>query len=162
MRASLLAMATTTTFFGARASSASSHAPIVRLDPCLIRNTAARCPVDEDLAEVDVAALADAEQLRLAAGRILSWHDTEPSSKVTALSKGRAVADGGNDSRGHDRPDARNLPDAGTPWVGRGDPFQLEAESLNLVLDGLPLLPKKIDQVPHLRCQVNVAPSCAL
>ena len=88
------------------------------------------CPVDEDLAEVDVAALADAEQLRLAAGRILSWHETEPSSKVTALSKGRAVADGGNDSRGHDRPDARNLPDAGTAWVGRGDPFQLEAKSL--------------------------------
>src|SRR5208282_4954753 len=61
--------------------------------------------VDEDLAQVDVAAFADAEQPRPSSSGILSWHDTEPSSKVTTLSKGRAVADGGNDSRGYDRPD---------------------------------------------------------
>ncbi len=32
------------------------------------------CTVDQNLAEIDVAALADAQQLGLASGRILSWH----------------------------------------------------------------------------------------
>ena len=68
-------MATTTTFFGARASRASSQAPIGARSR-LIRNTAALCSVDEDLAQVDVAAFANAEQPRLASSRILSWHDT--------------------------------------------------------------------------------------
>jgi hypothetical protein len=99
------------------------------------------CPVDEDLAQVDVAAFADAEQPCLASSRILPWHDTEPRSKVASLSKGCAVADGGNDGRGHDRSDPWNLPDASTTQIGGGDPFQLEAESFNLVLDCLPLIP---------------------
>jgi hypothetical protein len=54
MRASLLAMATTTTFFAARASSASSQAPDRRpipLDP----QYRSPCPVDEDLAQVLIA-----------------------------------------------------------------------------------------------------------
>ena len=49
-----------------------------------------------------------------------------------------ACADGGNDGRSHDRSDPWNLPDAGTTQIGGGDPFQLEAESFNLVLDCLP------------------------
>jgi hypothetical protein len=83
-------------------------------------------------------------------------HD-QPCSKIASLPKGCAVADGSNDGGGHDRPDPQNLPDASTLRIGGGDPFQLQAESFNLVLDYFPLLPKKIDEVPHLGCQVKVS-----
>ena len=43
-----------------------------------------------------------------------------------------------------------------TPLIGGRDAFQLQAESFNLVFDSLPLLPEKIDQVPHLRRQIEV------
>src|SRR5579862_1614725 len=43
-----------------------------------------------------------------------------------------------------------------TTRIGGEDRFQLKAEFFNLGFDCLPLVPKKIDQVPHLRCQVEV------
>ena len=146
MRANLLAIATTTTFFGARASSASSQAPIGARSG-LIRNTTARAPWMRILRKYKVAAFADAEQSRLASSRILSWHDSQPRGKVASLPKSCAVADGSDDGRGHNRPDPWNLPDASAARVRGGDPFQLEAESINLDFDCLPLVPKKTDQV---------------
>src|ERR1700757_3866939 len=111
MRASLLAMATHDDVFrGAgieRIQPGSDRCPIP-LDP----QYRSPCPVDEDLAQVDVAAFADAEQPRLASSRVLPRHDTEPRGKVASLPEGCAVADGGNDGRGYDRPDPWNLPDA--------------------------------------------------
>lgn len=38
--------------------------------------------MDQNLAQIDVASLADAEQLRLASGGILPWHDPKPISEV--------------------------------------------------------------------------------
>src|SRR5271154_2023049 len=75
--------------------------------------------MDEHLAQVYVAAFADAQQPRLASSGILPWHDSQPRSKVASLPKGCAVADGGNDGRGHDRPNPWNLPDASTTRIGR-------------------------------------------
>ena len=42
--------------------------------------------LDEELAQVDVATLADAEQPRLTSRRILPWHDSQPRSRVAELS----------------------------------------------------------------------------
>ena len=42
-------------------------------------------PVDQDFAQVAVASLADTEQLRLATGRVLPWHDAEPGGELPAL-----------------------------------------------------------------------------
>src|ERR1700735_868311 len=56
------------------------------------------CSVDEHLAQVDVTSLADAQQLGLATGRVLPWHETEPCGEVSSLTERRAVADGGDDS----------------------------------------------------------------
>jgi hypothetical protein len=33
------------------------------------------CAVNQNLTQVDVAALADAEQLRFTSSRVLAWHD---------------------------------------------------------------------------------------
>ena len=115
MRASLLAMATTSTLRGARASSAFIHPPIA--------NDLALCASlphvlhGSALAEIDVAALTDAEQLRLAAGGVLSRHQAEPCREVSPLAECCAVADGGNDGCRDDRANARDLTDAATTSI---------------------------------------------
>jgi len=50
------------------------------------------------LAQVDVAALADAQKLGLAAGRVLPWNESEPRREVSPLAERCAVADSRNDS----------------------------------------------------------------
>ena len=109
--------------------------------------------MDQNLAEVHVAALADAEQLRLASGRVLAWDDAEPRSKVPAPTKGGAVADRRDDGRRHNRPDPGNLTDAGAPCIAGGDPFQLIAERFDLLFNELPLPPQHVDQVAELPYQ---------
>jgi len=62
MRASLFAMTTTTTFLGALASSRFNQGPMAARSR-LMRKTAARAPWIKNFAQVNVASLADAEQL---------------------------------------------------------------------------------------------------
>lgn len=59
----------------------------------LDRQYRSSCPVDEDLAQVDVATFANAEQPRLASSGILPWHDSKPRGKVASLSEGCSVAE---------------------------------------------------------------------
>jgi hypothetical protein len=47
-------------------------------------------------------------------------------------------------------------PEPSTARIAGRDTLQLAAEPFNLVFDRLPLSPKQIDQVAHLRCQVNL------
>jgi hypothetical protein len=98
-------------------------------------------PVDQDLAQVDVAALADAEQLRFASSRILSWHESKPCCEFPALVEGSSVTDRNDDGCGDDRPDPWDLPYASAPRIGCGDPLQFKAEHFDLLLDCLPLTP---------------------
>jgi hypothetical protein len=52
--------------------------------------------VDEHTSQIDVAALADAEQLLFASGRVLPWHDTNPSCEIASSAKSCSVTDGGH------------------------------------------------------------------
>jgi len=45
--------------------------------------------MDEQPAQINVAAFADAEQLGLAAGRVLSWDQAEPGGELASLAKRR-------------------------------------------------------------------------
>ena len=112
--------------------------------------------MDQDLAQIDVASLADAEQLRLASGGVLARYDTEPCCEVSSLAEGRAVADRGNNGGRHHGSDAWDLTDAGAARVCIGDTLQLFGKLLDLLLHGLPLTPQDIDGVAHLWCQVRV------
>jgi hypothetical protein len=58
--------------------------------------------MDEDLAQVPVAALADPVEPCVATGRILAWHNAEPRSELSSLVEGCPVADR-RDDRGRDR-----------------------------------------------------------
>jgi hypothetical protein len=68
------------------------------------------CAVHEDLAQVAVAALADAEQPCLSVGRVLSRHKPQPGCELTTLMEGITVADSGHYRRGDQRTDAGDLP----------------------------------------------------
>jgi hypothetical protein len=61
--------------------------------------------VDENLAQVNVAAFTDAKQLRLPAVGVLPWHQSKPRSKVPSLAEGSSAADGCDNGRCHDRLD---------------------------------------------------------
>jgi hypothetical protein len=128
MRASLFAMATTTTFLGALTSNRSSQGSdwcSISLDP----QHGSSCTMDQSLAQIDVAPLADAEQLRLASGGILPWHDTEPCSEVSRLTEGSSVADSRDDGCCHDRPDTWDLMNVSITRVCSGDPLNCVVSS---------------------------------
>jgi hypothetical protein len=65
----------------------------------------------EDLAQVVVAALADAEESGLTTCRALSWHKPKPGRKLTPLMEGCAVTDRGDDRSCDQRANARDLPE---------------------------------------------------
>jgi hypothetical protein len=71
--------------------------------------------MDQNLAQIDVASLADAQQLGLAAGRVLAWYEAEPRCEVASLAERSAVADGGDDSRRNDGADVWDLPERRQP-----------------------------------------------
>src|SRR5450755_2134295 len=68
----------------------------------------ARCTraMDEQGSQVGIAALADAVQLGLAAGRILPRHQASPGREVAAVPELAGVANCGDDGSGRQRPNA--------------------------------------------------------
>src|ERR1700684_4602637 len=111
--------------------------------------------MDQDLAEVYVSALTDAEELCLAAGRVLTRHDAEPSCELSTLAKGGSVADGSDDGRRYHWADAGDLSDARAACIRSRDPFQLIVQLFDLLFNKLPLAPEHVDQVAHLRRQIR-------
>ncbi len=107
----------------------------------------------EHLTQVDVAALADAQQLGLASCRVLPWNESEPRCEVSSLAECRTVADGGNDSRRNDGADAGDLLDTAATRVAGSNLFEPIGQLFDLLLDGLPLIPEDTDHVAHHRCQ---------
>jgi hypothetical protein len=105
--------------------------------------------MDQNLAQIDVASLADAQQLGLAAGRVLAWYEAEPRCEVASLAERSAVADGGDDSRRNDGADVWDLPDAAAASVALGDLFEPAGQLIDLLLDGLPLVPSSITGGRH-------------
>jgi hypothetical protein len=90
--------------------------------------------MSQDLAQVHVSPLADAQQLRLVSSRVLAWNDAEPCGKLSALRKAAPL------------PRQRRWP---LQRLGRS------RESGGYGYTGLPLTPKHVDQVAHLWPQVG-------
>ena len=68
--------------------------------------------MDKQLPQIAVAALADAEEPGLAAGRVLSRHKSQPGGELPALMKGRSVADCGDDCGRNQGAYAGELPES--------------------------------------------------
>src|SRR5580704_6920429 len=128
MRASLLASATTTTFLCARA-------------------------MDQVLAKIAIAAFADAEQARLAAGRYLAGRQSEPRRHVPSTPKGPGVANGGDQRRGVDRPDPGNRHQASHRLFIPRHLDKLFVKDRNTLVEGTPFGAQIFDQRPNARAQ---------
>src|ERR1700758_34326 len=100
--------------------------------------------VDQHATQIDIAALADAVQLLLAPGEVLSGHHAHPGRKVAPATKGRAVADGGHGGGGDQRAEAWDLPELPAARIFITDAFNLIGDRLHVSLDLLPLLPHAI------------------
>src|ERR1700678_4786573 len=65
--------------------------------------------VDQQLAKISVASLADAKKLRSAAGGELRWDQTQPRRQVATVLESLALADRRDQRRGDCRADARGM-----------------------------------------------------
>src|SRR5262245_35056322 len=73
-------------------------------------------PVDKQKAQIAIATLTDAAQRRLATGRMLQRHQSEPRRKISPLGKRGTVADRRHDGGRGERADAGH-PDQATTGV---------------------------------------------
>src|ERR1017187_3880881 len=105
--------------------------------------------MDQDLAQVAVAALADPVELRLATCRVLLRHQPHPGSELSSFVKGSAVADRSHDHGRDQGPHARDLPEPHACRITRGDLLLFMVQIYQLLLKILPLVPKQSEQVPH-------------
>jgi hypothetical protein len=65
-------------------------------------------PVDDELAQVGAASFADTEQPLFATGRVLPRYQAKPRGELPATFELLAVADGCDQGRCDEGPDARN------------------------------------------------------
>src|SRR6202007_2614802 len=110
--------------------------------------------MNENLAQVMVASLTDAGQLRLAAGRVLLRHQAHPRSELSSLAKCSSVADRGNDRGCDQRADARDLSEPRACRITRGDPLYFLVQINQLLFKILPLVPNQSQQVAHTRSEI--------
>src|SRR5437773_9756735 len=110
--------------------------------------------VDQHATQIDVAALADAEQLLLAPGGVLPWHHANPGGEVTSPTKRSSVADGGHGGGGDQRAKTGNLAQPPATRIVVTDALDLVCDRLNVYLRLLPLLPEPVQQPAQPRAQV--------
>src|SRR5208282_1277029 len=102
--------------------------------------------VDQHATQINVAALADAVQFLLAAGRVLPWHHPNPSCEVAPATKRSPVADSSHGGGGDQRAEAWDLAELSAARIFITNAFNLVGDYLDVGLDLLPLLPQPIQQ----------------
>ena len=90
--------------------------------------------VDQHATQINVAALADAEQFLLAPSGVLSRHHAHPGREVAPAAKGRAVADGGHGGGGDQRAKAGDLAKTPAARIFLTDAFDLVGDRLDVDL----------------------------
>src|SRR5271165_3369490 len=96
-------------------------------------------PVDQLLAQILVAALADPQQLRLAAGGELPRNQTEPCGEIAAVVEAFRVTDGGNERRCDDRAEAGDCRQSAGVFVLLCPLDELGVESRDPAIEFFPL-----------------------
>jgi hypothetical protein len=102
--------------------------------------------VDQILPKIPIAALGDAEQARLAAGRHLARPQSEPGRRVPSACKSSSVADGGSQRGGIDRSDPRNRDQAAYGFVFPRHADELRIKGSNPLVERPPLAPQVFNQ----------------
>ena len=115
------------------------------------------CSVDQELAQIFVAALADPEQLRLAASGELLWDQAEPGGEIPPTIEAFRPADSGH-QRGGDRwPNARNRCQATSLFVLSRPVDELGVKGCNPLIELSPLRAGVRDQQNYAWAQFRAA-----
>src|SRR5450759_8586 len=112
--------------------------------------------MDEQPAQINVAAFADAEPLGLAASRVLSWDQAEPGGELASFAESGAVADRRHRCGRHQRPHSRYLAQPPASCILAGDRVDLVADAFDIGVQTLPLLPEMIEQAAQARREVLI------
>src|SRR5215813_12628615 len=110
--------------------------------------------VDQHASQIDVAALADAQQFLFAAGGVLPGNDAQPGGKVAPAPKGSSVADGGYGGAGDQRTEAGNLVQPPAERILFADALDFLRDRLDVVVNLFPLQPQALQQPAQTRTQV--------
>ena len=102
--------------------------------------------MDQLPAQISVAALADPQQLRLAAGGELPRNQTEPGGEIAAAVEAFRMTDGGDESRRDDRADARNCRQPAGVLILLGPANELGVEGGDPPIELRPLRAGVLDQ----------------
>src|SRR5439155_23032578 len=81
--------------------------------------------MDEEFAQIAIAAFANPQQARLTSSRVLAWHQTQPGSKLPAVFERAGIADGGHQGRRAQGPNPRDRHQPLTLGMRRGQRFEL-------------------------------------
>src|SRR3954451_11464691 len=93
--------------------------------------------VDQQLAQIRVAALADPAEPLLATARMLLWNQADPGGKVPPRGKGSRIANRGRQCRGGNRSNAGDRHEPPRDGVGLGTPGNLTIQLLELLFQGV-------------------------
>ena len=113
--------------------------------------------VKHHASQILVAQLADAEQSRLATGRVVVVEQVLTRLQGLALSEADAVADGRNQCCRNDWSEAWHLHQAMAAIVLLGDPSKLRAGFFDFSLELVPLLPQLTNQMQQTTGKRRIA-----
>jgi hypothetical protein len=103
--------------------------------------------VDEQHPQVPVACFADAEQLRLTAGRMLARHQPEVSGELPPVFEAPRLADRGDDGGGDKRTDTGDGNEPLADWVGIEDGFDPFIEQGEPVVERAELVAQRMESL---------------
>ena len=109
--------------------------------------------MDQLFAQILVAAFADSEQLRLAAGGELSGNQTEPGGEIATVVEAFRPTDGGDKGGCDDRADARDGRQPASLFVLLHPTDELSIEGCNSSIEFNPLRASVLDEQNHTWAQ---------
>src|ERR1700685_2674822 len=113
--------------------------------------------VDQQLAKISVASLADAKKLRSAAGGELTWDQTQPRRQVATVLESLALPDRRDQRRGNCRADARDGRQSTSVLILFCPANELGVKGGNPSIEFGPLGARVGDQRDHPRAQSRSA-----
>lgn len=109
----------------------------------------AACAVDEQRAQLNVAAFVDAPEPRFPAGGVLSRRESDPGGELAIVAEIVAVSDRGDDDRGGDRSDAAQDGDASCALVVADEGLDLAVEGEDALMQAPQFGVEFVEQRPR-------------
>jgi hypothetical protein len=107
------------------------------------------CAVDEQFSNVRVSPFGHAGEHRLAAGRVLPWHQSEPRGEIAATREGRAITHRSHKGRRTERAYPRDGFEASAKIATASEDLKISRTLINGFIERLPVLTHPRHQLSH-------------